>query len=152
MGLSIYEESHILPGPPTGGDADSSEKPREGGRGPEKTHVGDIRSRGASGSEAAPPTPRPSGAALRTLEALLSVPKTLKLLALIDFVCLTIALDLELNTEPSGSFAFRSRRCPTVSDSRGFFMEKWNILGICQVKANRTQSALNVAEIALRKW
>jgi hypothetical protein len=129
--LSVYEESHILLGLLTEGDADSSEKPREDGRGPEKIDVGDGRSRGASSSAAATPTlcvtaifRGATGAALGALGVLPSVPKTLNLLALIDFVSLMLALDLELNSEPSDSFAFRSRRCPTVSDSRGFFTEK----------------------------
>jgi hypothetical protein len=129
--LSIYEESHRLLGLLTEGDADNSEKPCEDGMGPEKIDVGDGRSCGASSSAAATPTfcvtvifKGALEAALWIFGVLPSVPKTLNLLALIDFVSLILALVLELNTEPSDSFAFRSRRCPTVSDSRGFFTEK----------------------------
>jgi len=64
-----------------------------------------------------------SGAGAEIFEGFVKAPKTLNLVDLIDFVSLILELDLELSTEPSDSFAFRSRRCPTVSDSRGFFTE-----------------------------
>jgi hypothetical protein len=65
-----------------------------------------------------------------SFEALEKAPKTLNLPLLIDFVvdvsCVALILDLfelVLHREPSDSLAFRSRRSPTVSDSRGFFIE-----------------------------
>lgn len=65
-----------------------------------------------------------------SFEALEKAPKTLNLPLLIDFVvdvsCVALILDLFellLRREPSDSLAFRSRRSPTVSDSRGFFIE-----------------------------
>ena len=135
--MRIHTGKSIPLGLQTEGELESSENPRSDGHGAGGCGAGGD-GRGDAGSSQGRTSHsclttisrRSSGLIFGTFGCLLKVSNTLNLLELMLLVSiLELMLDFKLSMEPSDSLALRSRLCPMVSVSRGFFAKALNIIG-----------------------